>query len=147
MGATTSAAQLIDYIGTIKAARLTADTGDTPDDDKVNSAIDEAERELWSYVSIRYAVPVDLTLHPGALEVLRIQTKRLATHILYMLRGTMPPANENDREHAIDWLEALAKGDVNLPTVAAPAATESVGPAVELNYQVRTSGRENLQDL
>lgn len=85
-----------------------------------------AEGEVNSRLAVRYAVPIDLTAHPELADLLGSFTLDLAE---YRLRLRRPPVSEDARhrrDHAVEWLEGVAAGRMQLPSVS-PVATRGIG--------------------
>ena len=102
--------QLTDYV-----------TGGTASDTKGQVAIDGGEGEVNAYVSMKYSVPVDTSLHTQAAHLLRRLTLSIAEYILWKShprREEIPERVQNSYDDAIDMLKNIASGELALPIIS-----------------------------
>ncbi|MCK6455724.1 MAG: DUF1320 domain-containing protein [Phycisphaerae bacterium] len=146
MGYVTNA-DIEERLGTTAYVQLTDDAGSgSADLDKVNEARLGAEGEVDSYLSARYAVPVDLTDRPELAAVLKTFVLDL---IEYRLHGRRPPVpSDVARRHAeaITWLRRVSFGSVHLPAAPAPASHRGRGAPAEVFGPTRRFTRDSLDD-
>lgn len=119
---------IIDRVGNDTAAQLTTDSGTTPDQTVLDKIRLNSEGEANSYLSKRYAVPVDLTAHADLAEALKGFVLDIAVYRLSLRRLPVPKDYEQARNNAIKWFERVAKGEVHLPAAVTPASTTSDDP-------------------
>ncbi len=132
-------------LGNEAYVQLSDDNGDGAADTAV---VDEvrlaAEAELNSYLSVRYAVPIDLTAHPDLANVLKSASLDLAE---YRLRLRRPPvAADAIRLHreTVEWLKGVSRGDIELPASSLPAANAARGSIGEVSSAERLLTRAEL---
>jgi phage gp36-like protein len=122
--------QLSARLGSTIYARLTDRVNGTNADSTVaQQIVDEAEALADSYLSKRYATPVDLSAHPELANVFESRVLDLAEGLAWRGSPFVNDAPERVRTlsgEALAWLEAIAAGEVNLP-----AATPADGPTAE----------------
>jgi phage gp36-like protein len=110
-------------LGPAVYVQLADDDGDGSADAAV---VDEvrlaAEGELNSYLSVRHAVPVDLSAHPELAGLLRGAALDLAEYRLRLRRPPVPEDIRRRRDQTVDWLVLMAEGAVALPAVTVPGA-------------------------
>lgn len=130
-------------LGSATYVQVADDDGDgVADTGVVDEARVAAEGELDSYLAVRHAVPVDVTVHPELAGVLRGAALDLAE---YRLRLRRPPVSEDARrrrDQTIDWLRLIAAGTVALPALSAPAAS---GPVAQGGGATRVLSRAELE--
>ncbi len=128
-------------LGSAAIVQLADDDGNGVADVAV---VDEARRgaqgEVDSYLARRFAVPIDLGLHPAVAGVLKSFALDLAE---YRLRSRRPPIPSDAIERhakALAWLGRVATGEVELPlaTDAAPRATGGDGAVVTGGERILT---------
>lgn len=134
-------------VGTVQLARLTADSGSTPDATKVAAAIVDAETEVNASLAKRIATPVNLTLYPDLADWLKGLTVPLAIERVYALRGIYPGTVKSDAANVRAELKAYVAGDRAAPGATTPASTESNGPPDTWGFQPLKSGRSNMEGL
>lgn len=112
-----------------EVAHLT-DTEDTgvPDTAVLDEVIDDAESELNSYAAVRNAVPLDVAGDAGLAARIKSLTLDLAVAKLHDRSGNVPEPNEAARTRAIEWLDKLSVGKVELPSARTEASTVSRDP-------------------
>lgn len=115
---------------------------DTAVVDEVRTA---AEAEVNSYLAVRFAVPLDVGVHPELAGVLKAVALDVAE---YRLRLRRPPVSEDAVRHyrdALIWLKAVSRGEIELPAASAPAANPARGPIAEVSSAERLLSREELE--
>lgn len=112
-------AQLTARLGSAMYARLTDRVnGTTADSAVAQQIVDEAEAEANSYLALRYATPVDVSVRPELGDVLEARVLDLAEAAAW--RGSPfvadPPGRVKQvHEAAIRWFQSIAAGELNLP--------------------------------
>lgn len=139
-----SVQQLIDRLGTARAAQLTAESGSTPDGDLLLTIIDEAEGEVNSYLARRFAVPVDLGAHPELAGMLRSRTLDVAVFRTMARRPPVPEPIKAMYDSAVKALREMAAGDSNLPAATTPASQQSDRPLASYGGSANDISRENM---
>ena len=146
-----STTNVTDRMETTTAARLTtADSSTTPDLAIIQAHIDGAERLMDSYFATRYKVPIDTTINPGLVPLLRECSIDLSIYEIYNKpgKGVVPKDVTLRRDNRIKWLESIAKGVAELPA----ATSEIEAPSTQGTTSVFASstpvmGRSNLSGL
>lgn len=83
---------------------------------------DDAEAQVDSYAAVLYLVPLDVTDTVVAAR-LKSVTADLAAWALLNRGDNVSDAKQRSYEAAIEWLKALAKGEVQLPQPSTAAST------------------------
>jgi phage gp36-like protein len=122
---------IIDRVGTSRAAQLTTDSGTTPSQAVLDEVRGGAEGEANGYLARRYAVPVDLTAHADLAGTLKTFVLDIAVYRLHLRRPPAPDHAAQSRKEAVEWLKLVAKGEIVLPAAVTPAATTSDYPVAE----------------
>lgn len=123
----TTTTQLGQRLGTTLYARLTDRINGTTADDTVGQAVlNDAEALADSYLSRRYATPIDLSEHADLANVLTARVLDLAEFIAW--QGSPFISDPPQRVHmlragALAWFEDIAAGRLVLPASAAPEST------------------------
>ena len=134
-------------LGNDTYVQLTDDDGDgTADVGVVNEARNGAEGEVDSYLARRYRLPIDLTAHADIADVLASFALDL---VEYRLRSRRPPVPKDvvDRHsRALEWLERVAVGTIDLPSATCLAANTARGPVAETTGSDRVLSRDELSD-
>lgn len=117
--------QLSDRLGVTLYARLT---------DRVNGAsanatvaqeiAAQAEALANGFLARRYATPIDLSAHPELADVLRTRVLDIAEFLAWRSSPFVTDIPERVRlvhDEATGWLEAVARGGLDLPAAAPPA--------------------------
>ena len=126
--------QLSERLGSTIYARLTDRVnGTTADSAVAQQIVDEAEAEANSYLARRYATPVDLVAHPESADVLKLRVLDLAEYSAWKSSPFVsdPPQRVHGLQMtALQWFEAVARGQVLLPAASplSPPTTEDPGP-------------------
>ncbi len=132
-----------DLKGQISEEQLTQLTDDdkagTPDENKINRAIAEAEAEVNGYVATKYAVPVAAPT-PVLLKSLSID---IAIYRLWRRRQRVPDENRKAYEDAVAKLKDIAKGVLTLGIDPAPAESTK-GSSGEVFGPERVFDRDKL---
>ena len=135
-------------LGTAVYVQLADDTGTgSADVAIVDEARLGAEGEANSYLGRRYAVPVDLVLHPELGDVLQRFVLDLAAYRLHARRQPVPTDVVRQRDAAIAWFERAASGAVTLPSLAALAENTATGTVGEVSGDTRVLTRDELDGL
>jgi len=136
-----------DRLGTALYIQLTDDAGSgSADLDVVNAARLEAEGEADSYFARRYTVPIDLVLHSNVSSLIKGFVLDL---VEYRMHTRRPPVTADviaKHERAVDWFEAIARGDVELPSVLTVSPNAATGIAAQAVGDDRVLSREELAD-
>lgn len=141
-------ADIEERLGTAKYVQLTDDAGSgAADVDKVNEARLAAEGEVNSYLARRYAVPIDLTVHPEVADVLKSFVLDVIEYRLYSRRPPIPQDVIAKRSHAVSWLRQVAEGTVALPAMQSIAENPAIGLSGEGTSSVRVFSRDDLREL
>ncbi len=132
-------------LGTARYIQLTDDAGTgSADTAVVDEARLGAEGEVNSYLSQRYAVPVDLATHTEAAGVVKSVSLDLSEFRLHMRRRDVPAYISAKREAAIAWLKSVADGSVALPSVAVIESGSPGGPRSSVTGETRVMTRDSL---
>jgi phage gp36-like protein len=131
---------LLQMIPASELAALTTESGDEPDAEVVNGAINKADGEIDSYVGSRYAVP--LSPVPAQVQALSVD---LALHHLYARRSIVPPVRKEKYEAAVAWLRQVAAGEAVVAGVAA-SAPEMSREAPDIDAKTRCFSRCTLRE-
>jgi len=134
-------------LGSAAYVQLTDDDGDgVADAGVVEEARLGAEGEVDSYLAVRYAVPVDVFAHAELAGLLAATALDL---VEYRLRCRRPPAPADiirKRCEAIDWLERVAAGRIDLPAVSPIDVNVTRGPVASTTGAQRVLSRDELSD-
>jgi phage gp36-like protein len=132
-------------LGTATYLQLADDDGNgVADAAVVDEARLAAEGEVNSYLAARYAVPVNVAVHAEVAGLLKSLTLDLAE---YRLRSRRLPAPEDAvrrRRETIEWLERLAEGVVELPTLAPVSTNAARGKLAAASGAKRVLSRDEL---
>lgn len=142
-----TASDIEERLGGTAYVQLTDDdaTG-SADLDKIEEARRGAEGEADSFLATRYAVPVDLTLHPDLAAVLKSFVLDL---VAYRLHGRRPPVPQDvvrRQSEAVAWLARVANGEVQLPSALAPRTNAALAPVAAVTGTERMFSRDALRD-
>jgi phage gp36-like protein len=117
--------QLSQRLGATLYARLTDRVnGTTASTTVAQELVDAAEAEANSYLARRYRAPVDLVTHPELAGPLAARVLDLAEYGAW--KSSPFVSDPPQRVHALyasalAWFEAVAAGQVTLPSAAPPA--------------------------
>lgn len=132
-------------VGSATLLQLADDDGNgVADAGIVDEARLAAEGEVNSRLAVRYQTPIDLSAHPDLTDLLASFALDLAE---YRLRLRRPPVSEDARrrrDHAVDWLNRVADGRVQLPS-STPVEPRGLGAIVIGAERVLT--REELAEV
>jgi phage gp36-like protein len=132
---------LITMIPLKELAELTADSGDTPDSEVVNEAINRADAEIDAYLGMRHTLP--LSPLPDQVKGLSID---MALYHLYSRRSVAPTVRRQKYEAAVAFLKLLAAGEAVLEDAGdTPSPGEQVLVGSEFSSTTRVFTR-NTQD-
>ena len=119
------------FLNSTEAAFLTdVEESTTPDAAVQAEVINDSEGLIDSYLSTRYAVPVDVSGDTVLAARLKGVTLDLAGHRLLVRQDLESDAKQRANDEAIDWLKGIAEGLVNLPSAATLPSTESENPQI-----------------
>ncbi|WP_431281656.1 phage protein Gp36 family protein [Humitalea sp. 24SJ18S-53] len=111
--------------GIVEMTRLTAEDSrldDTPDYDRLNRALDDAEGIINGYLRVRLALPLPLPVPPELERAACI----LARYDLGHGEARTPSEQmKTQRDEILAWLRDVAKGLVVLDAIAAPINTSA----------------------
>lgn len=143
-----SNADMVERMGASTVVQLADDNGDgTADTGVLDEARLSAEAEVNSCLARRYQTPIDLVVHPELADMLAGITLDLVEN---RLRSRRPPVSEDVVRRAEStrlWLERLADGTVELPSVASVASGSTRGVVAQSLGEERTLSREELADF
>ncbi len=132
---------LITMIPVKELAELTADSGDTPDSEVVNEAINRADAEIDAYLGMRHTLP--LSPLPDQVKGLSID---MALYHLYSRRSVAPTVRRQKYEAAVAFLKLVAAGEAILEDAGdSPSSGEQVLVGSEFSSATRVFTR-NSQD-
>ncbi len=135
-------------LGTERYTQLTDDAGTgSPNTQVADEARLGAEGELDSYLSQRYAVPIDLATHPEVAPVLASTALDLVEYRLHARRREVPVDVITKRDAALAWLRRVARGETSLPSVASIASNPAAGLRATSIGDERTLSRGELSDF
>ena len=135
-------------MGTASYIQLTDDTGSgSADTNIVDEARQGAEGEVDSYLSRRYAVPIDLVTHPQVAAVLKSASLDLVEYRLHARRRDVPAGVVSKRDAALAWLRRVAGGETALPSVLPIAPNAAAGLRTASTGDDRLLSRDELSDF
>lgn len=133
-------------LGSDTYVQLTDDAGSgVADEGVVNESRLGAEGEVDSHLARRFRVPIDVTAHAELAGLLAAVALDLAE---YRLRMRRPPVAEDmvrRRREAIDWLEGVASGRVELPAASVLPPAPGVSGAASVGND-RILSRDEMSD-
>ena len=130
-------------LGNATYVQLSDDNGDgAADTAVVDEARIAAEGDVDSYLAVRHAVPVDVTVHPELAGLLKSAALDLAEYRLRLRRPPLPEDARRRRDQTIDWLRHIADGTVVLPSLTAPAGK---GTMAQTSGAARLLSRTELE--
>jgi len=106
-----------------------------------------AEGEVNGYLARRYQVPIDVTARPELAGVLASITLDLAELRLRARRPPVPQPMLDAGRQAIDWLQRVADGRIDLPAAAELPANPSHGLTAKTRGAKRVLSRDELADF
>ena len=134
-------------LGSQAYVQLTDDDADgVADIGVVNEARLAAEGEVDSYLSRRYEVPINLSVHSELVGLLMSITLDLAEHKLRSRRPPVPPDAIRKYTQAIVWLRDLSEGRVDLPSAAEVAVNTTRGTIAATTGADCVLSREELSE-
>lgn len=138
---------IAERLGGAALVQLADDNGDgTADTGVVDEARLGAEGEVNSYLARRYAVPIDVGVHPELSDLLASVALDLAEE---RLRSRRPPVAEDAVRRIAQtriWLQRVAEGEVELPAVSPVAASTLRGTVAASFGEDRLLSRDELAD-
>ena len=124
-------------IGSADLTALADYDGDAaPDPDVVAAAIADACSLVDSYLSVRFAVPVDPV--PDALRTCAVN---LTVYFLRLGRDSATEDTRRQYEHDIAWLRQVVSGQASVGIEPSPAEAQGA-PGVLFQTQARRFGRD-----
>jgi phage gp36-like protein len=132
-------------------ARLTDRVnGTTADAGVAQQIVSEAEAEADSYLARRYQTPVDLAGHPELANVLVARVLDLAEYGAWKSSPFVSTAPQ--RVHllyaaALQWLDAVARGQIVLPAASPPNSTTAADDAPRYSGVARAFTADELDGL
>jgi phage gp36-like protein len=143
--------QLSGRLGSTIYARLTDRVNGTSADATVaQQIVDEAEALTDSYLSKRFATPVDLSAHPELVNVFESRVLDLAEWIAW--KGSpfvsgVPDRVQTVADEAMSWFEAVAAGRIHLPAASPPASRTAENDAPRYTAEDRKFTADELDGL
>jgi phage gp36-like protein len=132
-------------LGSERYVQLTDDAGSGAADlAVVAEARDGAEREADSYLARRYAVPIDLSANAEPAALLTTVVLDLIEYRLHTRRPPVPADVVAKRTATIKWLEQIAAGTVELPSVTPLNANPAKGWGAATTGDARVLSRKEL---
>ncbi len=143
-----SNADIEQRLGSVAYVQLTDDEGTgAASEARVSEAREAAEGEVNGYLARRYAVPVDVSLHPELAAILRSVTLDLAEYRLHGRRPPIPADITGKREASLKWLAAVAEGRVLLAATGEVPANGTEGFRCQATGPGRMLSRGEMADL
>jgi len=125
--------QVIDRVGgTVRAAKLTTESGGTPDATQIATIVNGVESEIDSYLEKRYETPIAST-YTKARAVLTGKALDLAAYEIHKLRSPIPDAVNTAHTKALDWLREIAAAKADLPGVPVTGGTGTKGISAQVD--------------
>lgn len=138
-------------VGSTLYARLTDRVNGAAADAAVaQQIVDEAEAEANGYLAARYATPVSLATHPETADLLAARVLDLAEYAAWKSSPFVANVPERIRliyAAAIEWLQAVARGDVPLPAATILPARTAENEAPRFTAPPRVFTAEQLSGL
>ena len=142
-----SNADIEERLGTQTYVQLTDDDGDAVADvGVVDEARLGAEGEVNSYLARRYRVPIDLAVNPELADLLATITLDLVEFRLHTRRPPVSDAVLQKQRHAVQWLQRIVDGTIDLPSLSELPAGGLRGLQAGWTSADRTLSREELSD-
>ena len=135
-------------LGIALYVQLTDDAGTgSADIDKVDEARLGAEGFVNSYLTRRYAVPVDVAGEADLAAVLASITLDVAEFRLHARRPPVPGDVIGKQRAAEAWLEQVAAGRVKLPVTNELPQRDTDGPVADASGADRVLTRDEMDGL
>ena len=142
-----SNADIEERLGAQTYVQLADDDGDAVADvGVVNEARLGAEGEVNSYLARRYRLPIDLAAHPELADILATITLDLVEFRLHTRRPPVSDAVVQKQHRALQWLQRIADGTIDLPSLSELPAGGLRGLQAGWTSADRTLSREELSD-
>lgn len=142
-----SNADIEERLGAQTYVQLADDDGDAVADvGVVNEARLGAEGEVNSYLARRYRLPIDLAAHPELADLLATITLDLVEFRLHTRRPPVSDAVVQKQHRALQWLQRIADGTIDLPSLSELPAGGLRGLQAGWTSADRTLSREELSD-
>lgn len=142
-----SNADIEERLGAQTYVQLADDDGDAVADvGVVNEARLGAEGEVNSYLARRYRLPIDLAAHPELADLLATITLDLVEFRLHTRRPPVSDAVVQKQHRALQWLQRIADGTIDLPSLSELPAGGVRGLQAGWTSADRTLSREELSD-
>ena len=133
-------------LGGALLVQLTDDDGDgEPETVVIDEARLGAEGEVNSYLAQRFQVPINLNLHPELAGLLATLTLDLVEYRLRARRPPIPADVVAKRDQVTDWLRAVARGSVQLPSSQGVAANPAAGVSAAVSGAERCLRQDELE--
>lgn len=140
-------ADIEERLGSATFVQLADDDGDgNADAGVVAEARLGAEGEVDSYLARRFAVPIDLNVHPELANLLKSVTLDLAAYRLRLRRPPVGDAAVRRYQDSVNWLRGVAEGSVELPSAAGVAPSNARGPTAKALGNERILSRDELSE-
>ena len=140
-------ADIEERLGAQTYVQLTDDDGDAVADvGVVDEARLGAEGEVNSYLARRYRVPIDLAAHAELADLLATITLDLVEFRLHSRRPPVSDAVLQKHRHALQWLQRIVDGTIDLPSLSELPAGDVRGLQADWTSAQRTLSREELSD-
>ena len=135
-------------LGSALYIQLTDDSGTgSADSAKADDARIAAESEIDSYLATRFRVPLDLSTEPDVQSAIKSAVIDLAIYRLHCRKPPVPADVTRRRIEAIDWLQRIADGDIQLPATLPPADNTALGTLASTSSGARQFTRDTLRDI
>jgi phage gp36-like protein len=132
-------------VGANAYVQLTDDDGDaSANEDVVDEVRLAAEGDVNAHLSRRYQVPIDLVTVPELAGLLSSITLDIAELRLRERRPPVPIEAQRRAERARLWLQGVAGGALDLPSLAPLPGTTLRGPVAGTSGEERVLSRDEL---
>ena len=138
MGVYVSSTELVAYIGTARAAQLSAESGTVPDTTVIDQRIDAAEGLANYYLSTKTTVPISQSTAPISFNMVKGWVLDMARYHLATRRDPVPEDWKSAHDEALAALQGVAKGEGILPDLAI------AGTIAEYGASDVAGGREKM---
>ena len=136
--------ELIDHVGgSVRAAKLTAESGDTPDNTQIDKAVAFASQQIDLYLAKKYGSPLPAAVLTASAGLLRGWALSLGTWFLHSLRPPAPPDVMANYSHTIARLKDIRDDEADLPHEGAGSG----GHTPQVDSPDRVFGRDETGGL
>ena len=143
--------QLESRLGSTLYARLTDRVnGTTADSAVAQQIVDEAEARANTRLAVRYATPIDLTVHPELADVLETRVLDLAEYLGWRDSPFVTDIPERVRfmyEEVSRWFESIGSGAIDLPASSPPASRTGADDSPRFTEPPRAFTHDELDGL